>query len=70
MTIGSSDVLHSFALPAVSLKVDATPGRLNALRTAVLVPGQLLGQCSELCGVNHAFMPTVVHVVSMLSFLV
>jgi len=56
--ITSADVLHSFALPAVGVKADAVPGRLNRLSIAPLSPGLYLGQCSELCGVNHSFIPT------------
>lgn len=55
--VSSSDVLHSWALPSLGIKVDACPGRLN--RTNVFVKRQSVfyGQCSEICGVNHGFMP-------------
>jgi len=56
--VTSVDVLHRFALPAVGVKIDAVPGRLNSCNIAPLVPGLYLGQCSELCGANHRFIPT------------
>lgn len=56
--VTSSDVLHSFALPAAGVKTDAVPGRLNSLSLEPLLPGLYLGQCRELCGANHRFIPT------------
>lgn len=55
--ITSSDVLHSFAVPSLGVKLDATPGRLGAIPLFIERPGQFFGQCSELCGVQHGFMP-------------
>jgi len=55
--ITASDVLHSFAIPALGIKLDAVPGRLNQFGVRVRVPGVYYGQCSELCGVGHGFMP-------------
>jgi len=55
--IVGSDVLHSFAIPALGIKLDAVPGRVNQVSVYVTVPGVYYGQCSELCGVGHAFMP-------------
>lgn len=55
--ITSMDVLHSFAVPSLGIKVDAIPGRLNQFGIKVRVPGIYFGQCSELCGVGHGFMP-------------
>jgi heme/copper-type cytochrome/quinol oxidase subunit 2 len=55
--IGASDVLHSFAVPALGIKIDAVPGRINQVPVYVTVPGIYYGQCSELCGVGHGFMP-------------
>jgi len=52
----SVDVLHSFAVPSLGVKLDATPGRLGAVSIFVERPGQFFGQCSELCGVQHGFM--------------
>lgn len=55
--ITSMDVLHSFAVPALGIKLDAIPGRLNQFGMRVRTPGTYFGQCSELCGVGHGFMP-------------
>jgi heme/copper-type cytochrome/quinol oxidase subunit 2 len=55
--ITSTDVLHSWAVPSLGIKVDAIPGRLNRVGVSVLYTGIFYGQCSELCGVNHGFMP-------------
>jgi len=57
LLVTSRDVLHSFAIPSLAIKVDAVPGRLNQVPLTVDVPGIYFGQCSELCGPNHAFMP-------------
>ena len=59
--ITSADVLHSWAVPSLGIKVDACPGRLNQTSTYLSRPGiKHYGQCSEICGVNHGFMPIVV----------
>lgn len=60
----SSDVIHSWAVPAFGIKRDSVPGRLNETWLNVRKEGVYYGQCSELCGVNHAFMPIVVEAVS------
>lgn len=57
LLISSKDVIHSFAIPSLGLKVDAVPGRLNQLSCYINRTGIYYGQCSELCGVNHGFMP-------------
>jgi len=62
-TVGS-DVIHSFAVPAFGIKIDAIPGRLNETWFKAEKVGIYYGQCSELCGKDHAFMPIVVKVVS------
>jgi cytochrome c oxidase subunit 2 len=59
-----SDVIHSFAMPAFGIKIDAIPGRLNETWFKATKLGVYYGQCSELCGKDHAFMPIVVKVVS------
>nr|AMJ16579.1 cytochrome c oxidase subunit 2 [Sycon ciliatum] len=59
--VTSADVLHSFSLPACGVKVDAVPGRLNSLCFFVHRPGFFYGQCSELCGANHTFMPVLAY---------
>lgn len=61
--VTASDVLHSFTVPAFGIKVDAVPGRLNETWTRVTKTGTYYGQCSELCGKDHAFMPIEVRVV-------
>jgi cytochrome c oxidase subunit 2 len=66
--VTSADVLHSWAVPSFGLKVDACPGRLNQLSLFVKRKGLYFGQCSEICGVNHGFMPIVVKVVSKYDF--
>ncbi len=55
--ISAVDVLHSFAVPSLGIKVDDVPGRLNQVATYIQREGVFIGQCSELCGVNHGFMP-------------
>jgi len=60
LLITSADVLHSWAVPSLGIKVDACPGRLNQTSVFLKRPGIFYGQCSELCGVNHGFMPIVV----------
>ncbi len=57
--ITSTDVLHSWSIPELGLKIDAVPGRLNQFLSVICRTGRLYGQCSELCGVSHAFMPIV-----------
>jgi cytochrome c oxidase subunit 2 len=64
----AADVIHSFAVPAFGIKTDAVPGRLNEGWFLVDEPGVYYGQCSELCGVNHAFMPIEVRVVPQEQF--
>lgn len=61
----SDDVIHSFAVPSLGLKVDAVPGRLNQIRINVDRAGLFYGQCSEICGVNHRFMPIVIEVTKL-----
>jgi len=55
--ISSADVLHSWSIPSLGVKIDACPGRLNQVNLFLNRPGVFYGQCSEICGVNHAFMP-------------
>src|SRR5882724_8151006 len=59
-----ADVIHSFAVPAFGIKIDSIPGRLNETWFKATKTGMFYGQCSELCGKDHAFMPIVVRVVS------
>ena len=57
LLLAAVDVIHAVALPTLGVKADAIPGRLVHVRVAVDVPGSFSGQCSELCGAMHAFMP-------------
>ena len=66
--ITAGDVLHSFAVPSLGIKTDAIPGRINETWTKVTKKGVYYGQCSELCGVNHGFMPIAIEVVSKEEF--
>jgi len=61
----AADVIHGFAVPAFGIKMDAIPGRTNETWVKITKPGIFYGQCSELCGSKHAFMPIEVHAVSM-----
>jgi cytochrome c oxidase subunit II len=67
LTTGS-DVIHSWALPAFGVKMDAIPGRLNVTWFKATAEGTYYGQCSELCGARHAYMPIEVKVVSQAAF--
>lgn len=66
--ISSEDVLHSWAVPSLGLKTDAIPGRLNQTTLLSTRPGLYYGQCSEICGSNHSFMPIVLEVVPLKFF--
>lgn len=57
LLVSAADVLHSWTVPSFGVKVDACPGRLNQLNLFIKRAGLFFGQCSEICGVNHAFMP-------------
>jgi len=65
LLITSADVLHSWTVPSFGVKVDACPGRLSETSLYVKRPGLYFGQCSEICGVNHAFMPIMVKINSV-----
>nr|YP_010042991.1 cytochrome c oxidase subunit II [Eretes sticticus]QPC56724.1 cytochrome c oxidase subunit 2 [Eretes sticticus] len=58
--VSAMDVIHSWTIPALGVKIDATPGRLNQTNFFMNRPGLFYGQCSEICGANHSFMPIVV----------
>jgi cytochrome c oxidase subunit 2 len=62
--VTAEGILHAFALPAFGLKIDAVPGRLNETWFKATKTGWFYGQCSELCGINHAYMPIAIRVVS------
>lgn len=57
LSITADDVIHSWAVPSFGIKIDAIPGRVNQTVIVVLHPGVFMGQCSELCGIMHSFMP-------------
>lgn len=67
--VTSADVLHSWTVPSLGVKVDAIPGRLNYVSVSPSNTGVYFGQCSELCGSNHSFIPIVVESVPVNSFL-
>lgn len=67
--ISAADVLHSWTVPALGVKADACPGRLNQIKFISHRPGLFYGQCSEICGANHRFMPIVLELVSPEDFL-
>nr|YP_002038848.1 cytochrome c oxidase subunit II [Tomistoma schlegelii]QOI74278.1 cytochrome c oxidase subunit II [Tomistoma schlegelii]CAH18633.1 cytochrome oxidase subunit II [Tomistoma schlegelii] len=66
--ITAEDVLHSWAVPSLGIKMDAVPGRLNQTSITLASPGIFYGQCSEICGANHSFMPVVVEAIPMQHF--
>nr|YP_009144272.1 cytochrome c oxidase subunit II [Crocidura grayi]YP_009144285.1 cytochrome c oxidase subunit II [Crocidura mindorus]AKI84760.1 cytochrome c oxidase subunit II [Crocidura grayi]AKI84773.1 cytochrome c oxidase subunit II [Crocidura grayi]AKI84786.1 cytochrome c oxidase subunit II [Crocidura grayi]AKI84799.1 cytochrome c oxidase subunit II [Crocidura grayi]AKI84812.1 cytochrome c oxidase subunit II [Crocidura mindorus] len=66
--VTSEDVLHSWAVPSLGLKTDAIPGRLNQTTLLATRPGLYYGQCSEICGSNHSFMPIVLELVPLKIF--
>nr|YP_009255521.1 cytochrome c oxidase subunit II [Grimothea gregaria]AND82235.1 cytochrome oxidase subunit 2 [Grimothea gregaria] len=67
--ITAADVIHSWTVPALGVKADAIPGRLNQVSFMLNRAGLFFGQCSEICGANHSFMPIVIESVSVNSFL-
>nr|YP_010181525.1 cytochrome c oxidase subunit II [Eurycantha calcarata]QVD43186.1 cytochrome c oxidase subunit II [Eurycantha calcarata] len=69
MIVTSTDVIHSWTLPSTGVKVDGTPGRLNQASLMLNRNGLIFGQCSEICGMNHSFMPIVVESVPMNTFI-
>nr|CAA10594.1 cytochrome oxidase subunit II [Littorina saxatilis] len=67
--VTSADVIHSWTVPSLGIKADAVPGRLNQLSFYIKYPGVFYGQCSEICGANHSFMPIVVEAVPLKNFM-
>nr|YP_010535100.1 cytochrome c oxidase subunit II [Aelia sibirica]UYA97067.1 cytochrome c oxidase subunit II [Aelia sibirica] len=67
--VTAADVLHSWAVPALGIKIDAVPGRLNQGSMNINRPGIMYGQCSEICGANHSFMPIVIESTTTENFL-
>nr|AEL97457.1 cytochrome c oxidase subunit 2 [Urogymnus asperrimus] len=66
--VTAEDVLHAWTVPALGVKIDAVPGRLNQTAFIIPRPGIFYGQCSEICGANHSFMPIVVETVPLEHF--
>lgn len=67
--ITASDVLHCWSLPALGIKADAVPGRLNQLYFNIIRPSLVYGQCSEICGANHRFIPISLEAINLKIFL-
>ena len=66
--VTAADVIHAWTVPALGVKVDAVPGRLNQLGFTINQPGVFYGQCSEICGANHSFMPISIESVTVKAF--
>jgi len=69
IVVTASDVLHCWAVPSLGVKIDACPGRLNQTSIFIKREGVFYGQCSEICGINHGFMPIVVNSTSLYNFM-
>nr|AFQ62110.1 cytochrome c oxidase subunit II [Micrambina sp. MIC01] len=69
MLVSSTDVIHSWTIPSLGVKIDATPGRLNQISFSSNRTGIFYGQCSEICGANHSFMPIVMESISTQFFI-
>jgi cytochrome c oxidase subunit 2 len=67
--VASGDVIHSFACPALGIKCDAYPGRLNQVSVFINREGVFYGQCSEICGILHSSMPIVIECLGLEKFL-
>nr|YP_011010591.1 cytochrome c oxidase subunit 2 [Halobates alluaudi]WPW47245.1 cytochrome c oxidase subunit 2 [Halobates alluaudi] len=67
--VTATDVLHSWTIPSLGIKIDAIPGRLNQGSMFISRPGIMYGQCSEICGANHSFMPIMIESVNTKQFI-
>nr|UXF58355.1 cytochrome c oxidase subunit 2 [Hybomitra sp.]UYG48443.1 cytochrome c oxidase subunit 2 [Hybomitra sp.] len=67
--VTAADVIHSWTVPTLGVKVDGTPGRLNQTNFMINRPGLFFGQCSEICGANHSFMPIVIESIPVNHFI-
>nr|YP_010192458.1 cytochrome c oxidase subunit II [Dipterophagus daci]QZO77414.1 cytochrome c oxidase subunit 2 [Dipterophagus daci] len=65
----SSDVIHAWTIQNLGIKLDAIPGHLNQINLFICRPGKFLGQCSEICGINHSFMPIIMETINIKLFL-
>nr|CCP46756.1 HMEL001512-PA [Heliconius melpomene melpomene] len=68
--VTATDVIHSWTIPSLGVKIDANPGRLNQTSFFINRPGIYYGQCSEICGANHSFMPIVIESIPMKTLLI
>uniref|UniRef100_T1RK52 Cytochrome c oxidase subunit 2 n=1 Tax=Prociphilus pini TaxID=396701 RepID=T1RK52_9HEMI len=69
LLISSDDVIHSWTIPSLGIKMDAIPGRMNQINLFMNRPGMYFGQCSEICGINHSFMPIQIEAIKMNKFI-
>ena len=67
--VSAADVIHAWSVPSLGVKVDAIPGRLNQLGFTIIIPGIYYGQCSEICGANHSFIPISIEAINLKSFI-
>lgn len=67
--VSAADVIHAWSVPSLGVKVDAVPGRLNQLGFTITIPGIYYGQCSEICGANHSFIPISIEAINIKSFI-
>lgn len=65
----STDVIHAWTVPSLGIKIDSTPGRLNQSIIFLNRPGIFFGQCSEICGINHSFIPIVIESTNIINFI-
>nr|YP_009434607.1 cytochrome c oxidase subunit II [Melaphis rhois]ATE90571.1 cytochrome c oxidase subunit II [Melaphis rhois] len=69
LLISSDDVIHSWTIPSLAIKMDAIPGRMNQINLYLNRPGMFFGQCSEICGINHSFMPIQIESIPLTQFI-
>nr|AGT62658.1 cytochrome oxidase subunit 2 [Aphis gossypii] len=69
LLISSDDVVHSWTIPSLAIKIDAIPGRMNQINLFMNRPGIYFGQCSEICGINHSFMPIQIESINLNKFI-
>nr|QJW34308.1 cytochrome c oxidase subunit II [Schoutedenia ralumensis] len=69
LLITSDDVIHSWTIPSLAIKMDAIPGRMNQINLFMNRPGVFFGQCSEICGINHSFMPIQIESINLNKFI-
>jgi len=69
LILSSYDVLHAWTLPSAAIKIDAVPGRLNQFSIYFYKQGLFFGECSEICGINHRFIPITIEILKNTSFI-